>query len=579
MAEEAKRPITEGTEPEVKNFIHTFIEEDIAPGGQFEGKQVHTRFPPEPNGYLHIGHCKALIIDFGTAEKFGGICNLRMDDTNPAKEDTEYVDAIQEDIHWLGFDWGDRFYYGSDYFEKDYEYAVELIKKGLAYVCDLTPEQFKEYRGDIGKPAVSPYRDRSIEENLDLFERMKNGEFPEGSRTLRAKIDLSSGNFNMRDPVFYRIRYINHHRQGTKWCIFPMYDFAHPIQDALEGITHSLCSLEYEEHRPLYDWVVNNVSIPYHKPRQIEFARLGINYTVMSKRKLRQLVEQHYVSGWDDPRMPTLCGLRRRGFTPFSIRNFCERIGVAKAPSTIEYGFLEHCLREDLNANAERTMGVLHPVKLVITNYPEGKSEIFEVENNPTDPNSGTHEISFSRECWIEADDFMEVPAPKYKRLFPDGPECRLKGAYLIRCTGCRKDENGNVTEVYATYDPDSRGGDPADGRKVKGATLHWVDAATALDAEVRLYDYLFADAAPDGPDKNFLDCLNPNSLEVLTACKVEARMKDIAQAYAASEKKGKTAPSFQFMRLGYFCLDNKDCTAEKLVFNRSVSLKDSFNK
>ena len=579
MAEEAKRPITEGTEPEVKNFIHTFIEEDIAPGGQFEGKQVHTRFPPEPNGYLHIGHCKALIIDFGTAEKFGGICNLRMDDTNPAKEDTEYVDAIQEDIHWLGFDWGDRFYYGSDYFEKDYEYAVELIKKGLAYVCDLTPEQFKEYRGDIGKPAVSPYRDRSIEENLDLFERMKNGEFPEGSRTLRAKIDLSSGNFNMRDPVFYRIRYINHHRQGTKWCIFPMYDFAHPIQDALEGITHSLCSLEYEEHRPLYDWVVNNVSIPYHKPRQIEFARLGINYTVMSKRKLRQLVEQHYVSGWDDPRMPTLCGLRRRGFTPFSIRNFCERIGVAKAPSTIEYGFLEHCLREDLTANAERTMGVLHPVKLVITNYPEGKSEIFEVENNPTDPNSGTHEISFSRECWIEADDFMEVPAPKYKRLFPDGPECRLKGAYLIRCTGCRKDENGNVTEVYATYDPDSRGGDPADGRKVKGATLHWVDAATALDAEVRLYDYLFADAAPDGPDKNFLDCLNPNSLEVLTGCKVEARMKDIAQAYAASEKKGKTAPSFQFMRLGYFCLDNKDCTAEKLVFNRSVSLKDSFNK
>ncbi|MDD5963865.1 MAG: glutamine--tRNA ligase/YqeY domain fusion protein [Oscillospiraceae bacterium] len=579
MAEEAKRPITEGTEPEVKNFIHTFIEEDIAPGGQFEGKQVHTRFPPEPNGYLHIGHCKALIIDFGTAEKFGGICNLRMDDTNPAKEDTEYVDAIQEDIHWLGFDWGDRFYYGSDYFEKDYEYAVELIKKGLAYVCDLTPEQFKEYRGDIGKPAVSPYRDRSIEENLDLFERMKNGEFPEGSRTLRAKIDLSSGNFNMRDPVFYRIRYINHHRQGTKWCIFPMYDFAHPIQDALEGITHSLCSLEYEEHRPLYDWVVNNVSIPYHKPRQIEFARLGINYTVMSKRKLRQLVEQHYVSGWDDPRMPTLCGLRRRGFTPFSIRNFCERIGVAKAPSTIEYGFLEHCLREDLNANAERTMGVLHPVKLVITNYPEGKSEIFEVENNPTDPNSGTHEISFSRECWIEADDFMEVPAPKYKRLFPDGPECRLKGAYLIRCTGCRKDENGNVTEVYATYDPNSRGGDPADGRKVKGATLHWVDAATALDAEVRLYDYLFADAAPDGPDKNFLDCLNPNSLEVLTGCKVEARMKDIAQAYAASEKKGKTAPSFQFMRLGYFCLDNKDCTAEKLVFNRSVSLKDSFNK
>ena len=579
MAEEVKTTLAEGTESEVKNFIHTFIEEDIAQGGQFEGKQVHTRFPPEPNGYLHIGHCKALCIDFGTAEKFGGLCNLRFDDTNPAKEDTEFVEAIQQDIHWLGFDWGDRLFYGSDYFEKDYEYAVELIKKGLAYVCDLTPEQFKEYRGDIGKPAVSPYRDRSVEENLDLFERMKNGEFPEGTKTLRAKIDLESGNFNLRDPVLYRIRYINHHRQGTKWCIFPMYDFAHPIQDALEGITHSLCSLEYEEHRPLYDWVVNNVSIPYHKPRQIEFARLGINYTVMSKRKLRQLVEQKYVSGWDDPRMPTLCGLRRRGFTPESIRSFCERIGVAKAPSTIEYGFLEHCLREDLNATAERTMGVLHPVKLVITNYPEGKSETVTVENNPTDESAGTHEITFSRECWIEADDFALVPPPKYKRLTPNGLECRLKGAYLVTCTGCKQDENGNVVEVYATYDPDSRGGDPADGRKVKGATLHWVDAATAVDAEVRLYDYLFADAAPDGPDKNFLDCLSENSLEVLTDCKVEARMKDIAAAYAASDKAGKTAPNFQFMRLGYFCLDNKDCTADKLVFNRSVSLKDSFNK
>ena len=579
MAEEVKTTLAKGTEPEVKNFIHTFIEEDIAQGGQFAGKQVHTRFPPEPNGYLHIGHCKALCIDFGTAEKFGGLCNLRFDDTNPAKEDTEFVEAIQQDIHWLGFDWGDRLFYGSDYFEKDYEYAVELIKKGLAYVCDLTPEQFREYRGDIGKPAISPYRDRSVEENLDLFERMRNGEFPEGTKTLRAKIDLASGNFNLRDPVLYRIRYINHHRQGTKWCIFPMYDFAHPIQDALEGITHSLCSLEYEEHRPLYDWVVNNVSIPYHKPRQIEFARLGINYTVMSKRKLRQLVEQKYVSGWDDPRMPTLCGLRRRGFTPESIRSFCERIGVAKAPSTIEYGFLEHCLREDLNATAERTMGVLHPVKLVITNYPAGQSETLEVENNPLDPAAGTHTISFSRECWIEADDFALVPPPKYKRLTPNGLECRLKGAYLVTCTGCKQDESGNVTEVYATYDPDSRGGDPADGRKVKGATLHWVDAATAVDAEVRLYDYLFDDAAPDGPDKNFLDCLSENSLEVLTGCKVETRMKDIAAAYAASDKAGKTAPGFQFMRLGYFCLDNKDCTADKLVFNRSVSLKDSFNK
>ena len=427
MAEEVKAAVAES---EGKNFIDAFIEEDIAEGGRFQGQQVHTRFPPEPNGYLHIGHCKALTIDFGTAERFGGLCNLRMDDTNPTKEDVEFVDAIKEDIHWLGFDWGDRFFYGSDYFEKDYEYAVELIKKGLAYVCDLTPEEAKEYRGDIGKPAVSPYRDRDVEENLDLFERMKNGEFPEGSRTLRAKIDLASGNFNMRDPVIYRIRYMHHHRQGDKWCIYPMYDFAHPIQDALEGITHSLCSLEFEAHRPLYDWVVNNVSVPC-KPRQIEFARLGIDHTVMSKRKLRKLVEEGIVSGWDDPRMPTLCGLRRRGFTPKSIRNFCDRIGVAKSASVVEYAFLEHCLREDLNASAERTMGVLHPVKLVITNYPAGKSETFEVENNPTDPAAGTHEITFSRECWIEADDFMAEPIPKYKRLFPGGPECRLKGAYL----------------------------------------------------------------------------------------------------------------------------------------------------
>ena len=561
---------------ESRNFIETFIEEDLAAGGQFEGCRVHTRFPPEPNGYLHIGHCKALTIDFGTAEKFGGLCNLRMDDTNPTKEDSEYVEAIQNDIHWLGFDWGDRFYYGSDYFEKDYEYAVELIKKGLAYVCDLTAEEFRACRGEIGKPAVSPYRDRSVEENLDLFERMKNGEFPEGSRTLRAKIDLASGNFNMRDPVIYRIRYMHHHRQGDKWCIYPMYDFAHPIQDALEGITHSLCSLEFEAHRPLYDWVVNNVSVPC-KPRQIEFARLGIDHTVMSKRKLRKLVEEGIVSGWDDPRMPTLCGLRRRGFTPKSIRNFCDRIGVAKSASVVEYAFLEHCLREDLNASAERTMGVLHPVKLVITNYPAGKSETFEVENNPTDPAAGTHEITFSRECWIEADDFMAEPIPKYKRLFPGGPECRLKGAYLIKCVGYETDENGNVTEIAAEYDPDSRGGDPADGRKIKGATPHWVDAATAIDAEVRVYSELFSDPAPDGADKDFLACMNPDSLETLTGCKVEARMRDVAAEYDKTEKQGKTAPSFQFMRLGYFCLDNKDCSADHLVFNRSVTLKDSF--
>ena len=561
---------------EPSNFIHDFVAEDIAPGGRFAGKTVHTRFPPEPNGYLHIGHCKALCIDFGTAEKFGGLCNLRMDDTNPAKEDTEFVDAIQEDIRWLGFDWGDRFFYGSDYFEKTYELAVGLIKKGLAYVCELTPEEFSAYRGDTTHPAVSPFRDRPVEESLDLFARMRAGEFPEGKYTLRAKIDLASGNFNMRDPVLYRIRYIEHHRQGTKWCIFPMYDLAHPIQDALEGITHSLCSLEFEAHRPLYDWVVNNVSVPC-KPRQIEFARLGIDHTVMSKRKLRKLVEEGIVSGWDDPRMPTLCGLRRRGFTPKSIRNFCDRIGVAKSASVVEYAFLEHCLREDLNASAERTMGVLHPVKLVITNYPAGKSETFEVENNPTDPAAGTHEITFSRECWIEADDFMAEPIPKYKRLFPGGPECRLKGAYLIKCVGYETDENGNVTEIAAEYDPDSRGGDPADGRKVKGATLHWVDAATAIDAEVRVYSELFSDPAPDGADKDFLACMNPDSLETLTGCKVEARMRDVAAEYDKTEKQGKTAPSFQFMRLGYFCLDNKDCSADHLVFNRSVTLKDSF--
>ena len=566
MADEIKT--TQEEQAESRNFIHAFIEEDIAPGGQYEGMTVHTRFPPEPNGYLHIGHCKALCIDFGSAERFGGICNLRMDDTNPAKEDTEYVDAIQEDIHWLGFDWGDRFYYGSDYFEQDYQYAVELIRKGLAYVCELTPEEFKANRGDVGIPAVSPYRDRPIEESLDLFQRMRNGEFPEGSKTLRAKIDLSSGNFNMRDPVLYRIRYIHHHRQGDKWCIFPMYDFAHPIQDALEGITHSLCSLEYEEHRPLYDWVVSNVSIPHHKPRQIEFARLNMDHTVMSKRKLRQLVEQNYVSGWDDPRMPTLCGLRRRGYTPRSIRNFCDRIGVAKTPSVIEYAFLEHCLREDLNAAAQRTMAVLRPVKLTITNYPEGQSETVTVENNPMDPTAGTREVSFSRHLWIEADDFLPEPVPKYKRLYPNGPECRLKGAYLITCTGCVRDADGNVTEVLATYDPESRGGDPADGRKVKGATIHWVDAATAIDAEVRLYDNLFSDPAPDAADKNFLECLNPDSLQVLTGCKVEPSMKE-AQAPA----------SFQFLRQGYFCLDSKDSSPEHLVFNRSVSLKDSFKK
>ena len=556
-----------------RNFIDSFIVEDLSEGHRCEGMQVHTRFPPEPNGYLHIGHCKALTIDFGTAERFGGICNLRMDDTNPAKEDTEFVEAIQEDIHWLGFDWGDRFYYGSDYFEKTYEYAIELINKGLAYVCELTFEQFKEYRGDTNHPAISPWRDRPIEESLDLFRRMRAGEFEEGKYTLRAKIDLASGNFNMRDPVLYRIRYIEHHRQGTKWCIFPMYDFAHPIQDALEGITHSLCSLEYEAHRPLYDWVVSNVSIPYHKPRQIEFARLGINYTVMSKRKLRKLVEEGRVSGWDDPRMPTLCGLRRRGYTSASIRTFCEKIGVSKVDSTVDWALLESCLRDDLNANAKRVMAVLNPVKLIVTNYPEGQTELLETENNPLDENAGTREISFSRELYIESDDFMEEAAPKYKRLYP-GNEVRLKGAYLVTCTGCKKDENGKVVEVYCEYDPESRGGNPADGRKVKGATVHWVNALDCANAEVRLYDYLFSDPDPDGPDKDFLDYLNPNSLIILRGCKVEAGLAKISMP-----ERGKNSEGFQFMRQGYFCLDNKDATPEHLVFNRSVALKDSFKK
>ncbi len=555
MAEELNRM-------ETKNFIEAFVEEDISAGGQYEGMQVHTRFPPEPNGYLHIGHCKALCIDFGTAEKFGGICNLRMDDTNPTKEDTEYVDAIKEDIKWLGFTWDDRFYYASQYFDKMYECAEALIKKGLAYVCELTPEQMREYRGDLTTPARSPYRDRPIEESLDLFRRMKAGEFPNGAMTLRAKIDLASGNFNMRDPAIYRINHMPHHATGDKWCIYPMYDFAHPIEDAMEHITHSLCSLEFEAHRPLYNWVIEHCDLPA-KPRQIEFARLGINYTVMSKRKLRLLVEEHRVAGWDDPRMPTLCGLRRRGYTPKSIRNFCERIGVAKTASTVEYAFLEHCLREDLNETATRTMAVLHPVRLTVTNYPEGQSEVFSVENHPNHPEMGTREITFSRDLWIEADDFMEEKVGKFFRLFP-GNEVRLKGAYVVKCTGCVKDTGGNVTEVLCEYDPASRGGDPADGRKIK-STIHWVDAHNAVDAEVRLYSNLFSDPEPDAADKNFLDCLNPDSLEILTGCKIEAGLEHAAAPAA-----------YQFMRLGYFCPD-KDSTPEHPVFNRSVSLKDSY--
>ena len=550
-----------------QNFIHNFIDEDIAEGGRYAGMTVHTRFPPEPNGYLHIGHAKAIYVDFGTAQKYGGLCNLRMDDTNPTKEDVEFVDAIQEDIKWLGYDWEDRFYYASDYFEQMYRYAVELIEKGLAYVCQLSAEEMSANRGDVNTPATSPYRDRPIEESLDLFRRMRAGEFPDGAMTLRAKIDLASDNFNMRDPAIYRIKHQSHHRTGDAWCIYPMYDFAHPIEDAIEGITHSLCTLEFEAHRPLYDWVINNISCPA-KPRQIEFARLGIDHTVMSKRKLRQLVEQNYVSGWDDPRMPTICGLRRRGYTPEAIRSFSEQIGVAKADSTVEYAFLESCLRSHLDSTAARVMAVLRPIPLTITNYPEGQSETFTIENHPKDPGMGTREVTFSRHLFIESDDFMEEPVKKYKRLTPNGPECRLKGAYVIQCTGCVKDEDGNVIEILAEYDPDSRGGDPADGRKIKGAAIHWVDAATAIDAEVRLYDNLFDDAAPDAAGKDFLACLNPNSLETLTGCKLEASLAS-AQAPA----------SFQFMRLGYFCVDNRDSKPGAMVFNRSVSLKDSFKK
>lgn len=560
MSDEIKKPEeTEGW----SNFIHDFIDEDIAEGGRYAGQTVHTRFPPEPNGYLHIGHAKAICIDFGTAEKYNGQCNLRMDDTNPTKEDTEYVDAIKEDIAWLGFSWDDRFYYASDYFPKMYDAAVQLIQKGLAYVCELTPDQMRENRGDLTHPAVSPYRDRPVEESLDLFARMKAGEFEDGKMTLRAKIDLASGNFNMRDPVIYRINHMHHHRTGDEWCIYPMYDFAHPIEDALEGITHSLCTLEFEDHRPLYDWVIENVDLPA-KPRQIEFARLGINNTVMSKRKLRRLVEENYVSGWDDPRMPTLCGLRRRGYTPKSIRNFCERIGVSKVNSTVEYSFLEHCLREDLNENAQRVMAVLHPIKLILTNYPEGQTETFEVENNPGKPEDGTRTVHFSRELWIEQEDFMEEPVKGYFRLFP-GNEVRLKTAYVVRCTGCKKDDDGNVVEVYAEYDPQTRGGNTPDGRKVK-STIHWTDAQTAIDAEIRLYGNLFTVPDPDAYD--FLEVLNPDSLEVLTGCKVEP---SLAQA--------KPGQSFQFMRQGYFCADNRDSTPEHPVFNRSVSLKDGFKR
>ena len=547
---------------ESRNFIEVIIDEELSEGGRCEGQRLHTRFPPEPNGYLHIGHCKAMVINFGLAEQYNGLCNLRMDDTNPEKEEHEYVEAIQEDIHWLGYDWGDRFYFGSDYFEQTYLYAEELIKKGLAYVCELGAEELSKYRGDTQTPAVSPYRERDKEESLDLFRRMRAGEFPEEKYTLRAKIDLASGNFNMRDPVLYRIRYVEHHRQKNKWCIFPMYDFAHPIQDAIEGITHSLCSLEYEDHRPLYDWVIDNVSVP-HRPRQIEFARLGMSYTVMSKRRLRRLVEEGYVCDWDDPRMPTLCGLRRRGYTPESIKNFCKRIGVTKVNNVIEYSFLEHCLREDLNEKAERVMAVLKPIKLTIRNYPEGKSELFDIENNPVDESAGTRKVSFSKNLWIEADDFMEEPIKRYNRLYV-GNEVRLKGAYIVKCVDFKKNEEGMVEEVICDYDPESRGGNASDGRKIRG-TIHWVNTADSIDAEVRIYSNLFLKPEPEASDKDFVESINPDSLDIIENAKLERSLED-----------AKPGESFQFLRMGYFTPD-LDSSSEKLIFNRSVALKDSF--
>ena len=539
------------------NFIYDFIDEDIAEG---KTETVHTRFPPEPNGYLHIGHCKALIIDFGTAQKYNGLCNLRMDDTNPAKEDTEFVDAIKEDIHWLGFDWGDRFFYGSDYFEKTYELAEKLIQNGDAYVCELTPEQFKEYRGDLTHPAVSPFRDRPIEESLDLFRRMRAGEFPEGKYTLRAKIDLASGNFNMRDPVLYRIRYIEHHRQGTKWCIFPMYDFAHPIQDALEGITHSLCSLEYEDHRPLYNWVIEHTDVP-SKPRQIEFARLNITNTVLSKRYLRYLVENNIVDGWDDPRMPTLCGLRRRGYTASAILDFINRIGVSKANSMVNIELLEHCIREELNNKAARRIAVLKPIKVIIDNYPEDKVEYFDMPNNPNDPDAGTRKVPFTKELYIDADDFALVPPPKFFRLKPDG-EVRLMGSYIIKCGEIIKNEDGSVKEIHASADLVTGTNAPTD-RKVKG-TIHWLSAKYAADAAVVLYDRLFTEEnmndLPEG--KSYVDFLNPESAIRVDNAKVEPALAE-----------AKPGDKFQFVRIGYFSKDTKN----ENTFNRVVSLKDSY--
>ncbi|CVK19409.1 glutamine--tRNA ligase/YqeY domain fusion protein [Sporomusa sphaeroides] len=546
------------------NFIEVIINEDNKTGKY--GNRVHTRFPPEPNGYLHIGHAKSICLNFGLALKYGGKCNLRFDDTNPTKEDVEYVDSIQEDVRWLGFDWDDRKFYASDYFEKIYELTLELIKKGKAYVCDLSAGEMREYRGTLTEPGKeSPYRNRSVAENLSLFEKMRLGEFPEGSRVLRAKIDMSSPNLNMRDPVLYRIIRAPHHRTGDTWCIYPMYDYAHPISDSLEGVTHSICTLEFADHRPLYDWTLEALEI--YKCQQIEFARLNLTNTIMSKRYLRRLVEENYVSGWDDPRMPTISGLRRRGYTPEAIRDFCDRIGVAKSNSTVDIALLEHCIREDLNTKAPRVMAVLKPLKIIIDNYPDGQVEEMTAENNPENPEMGSRTLPFTRELYIEQDDFMENPPKKYFRLTP-GAEVRLKHAYIIKCEHVIKDEQtGEIVEVHCTYDPDTKSGSGTVNRKVKGV-LHWVSAAHAAKAEVRLYDYLLtAQQDQEEEAKDFVDTLNPDSLEVLTACLVEPSIKT-----------AQPGSRFQFMRQGYFVVD-RDSTADLPVFSRIVSLKDSWAK
>ncbi len=546
------------------NFIREIIDEHLKTN-KYEGK-VHTRFPPEPNGYLHIGHAKSICLNFGIAEDYNGLCNLRFDDTNPAKEDVEYVDSIREDIRWLGFDWGDREYFASDYFDKLYEYAVELIKKGKAYVDHLSPDEIREYRGTPTQPGKnSPYRDRTVEENLELFEKMKNGEFNEGDCILRAKIDMASPNINMRDPAIYRIKKATHHRTGDKWVIYPMYDFAHGLSDSIEGITHSLCTLEFENHRPLYDWFLDELNV-FH-PQQIEFARLNLTFTVLSKRKLLQLVNDNYVDGWDDPRMPTISGFRRRGYTPESIRNFADKIGVAKRDSVVDFALLEHSIREDLNKRAQRVMGVLNPLKITIINYPENQTEELEAVNNPEDETMGKRLVPFSRELYIERDDFQETPHRKFHRLAP-GREVRLRYAYIIKCEEVIKDEEGNIVELLCSYDPETKSGSPNANRKVKG-TIHWVSASHAIDAEVRLYDRLFSEEFPEADkEKDFTEFINPNSLEILKNCKVEPFLKN-----------AKPGDRVQFERKGYFCVDTKLADENNLVFNRTVTLRDSWQK